>query len=198
MPSMIKLADPGIFHTIQGEGHLTGQPMTFVRTATCSVSCPGCDTNYRLATKKSVEDIVSEVISVTPPEIRDRWVWLTGGEPTDQNINPLIRGLKKAGFAVAMATAGINRITAPVDWLSVSPHGELVQRYGNEIKIVPKLNGFNAEEWIRENDDTIDFWLRFLQPLDGDEDSQAECLRIQSLFPHWGLTLQTHKIWGFA
>lgn len=195
MPS-VAIANEGVFHTVQGEGHLSGQPMTFIRLAGCSVKCPGCDTDYKFAGRMSESDIANWVANETPSSIRDKWAWITGGEPADQDIAPLIRALRSKGFAVAVATSGTKRITAPVDWLSVSPHGRLVQRYGNEIKIVPFLNGLDAEKWIRENDDTIDFWLRFLQPLDGDDDSRAECLRLQSLFPHWGLTLQTHKIWG--
>ena len=195
--SSISLAENGVFHTIQGEGHLLGQPMTFIRLAGCSVGCAGCDTNYRKVRRASVADIVDEVCNSMPFEIRDPWVWITGGEPADQDITQLVRELKKQRYSVAVATSGIKRIAIPVDWLSVSPHStELRMRWGNEIKIVPGLNGLDAEDWIATNDSSIDFWLRFLQPFDEDPDSLALCLKIQDRFPHWGLTLQAHKIWG--
>lgn len=36
-----------IFWTIQGEAHLRGFQMCFVRLAGCSVGCEHCDTDYR-------------------------------------------------------------------------------------------------------------------------------------------------------
>jgi organic radical activating enzyme len=38
------------------------------------------------------------------------WVWLTGGEPTDHDIEPLCRALKTEGYKVALATAGMKLI----------------------------------------------------------------------------------------
>ncbi len=198
LPPVI-LAAQGVFHTIQGEGHLAGQPMTFVRLAGCSVACRECDTDYTFDRRESVEQIVDEVDLATPSEVRDRWCWVTGGEPADQavELSALVRGLRRRGFSVAVATSGVRRIAVPVDWLSVSPHAfELTVRSGNEIKLIPGLNGLDAEQWIEENDATIDFWLRFLQPLEGDESSLSRCLAIRERFPHWGITLQTHKYMG--
>lgn len=195
--STLSLAADGVFHTLQGEGHLLGQPMTFVRLAGCSVGCAGCDTDYRKVRRASVDEIMEEIRQSMPiARVREPWVWITGGEPADQDIAPLVRALKRDRFSVAVATSGIKRISVPVDWLSVSPHGALSMRWGNEIKIVPGLNGLDAERWIAENDATIDFWLRFLQPLEGDDDSIEKCLWLQSCYPHWGVTLQAHKIWN--
>lgn len=196
--STVKIARQGVFFTIQGEGHLLGQPMVFVRMAGCTVGCPGCDTDYSFFERVAEIELADRVMDAFPPSVRDRWVWITGGEPSDQpGLNDVVREIKDKGVAVAVATSGIRRVVAPVDWLSVSPHSDrLVQRYGNEIKLVPGLNGLDAERWIEENDDSIDFWLRFLQPLDGEPDSVKECLRIHERFPHWGLTMQTHKMWG--
>jgi len=194
-----RLSDPGIFWTIQGEGHLTGQGMVFVRFAGCSVGCPGCDTDYASKKRMGSEEILKSVTDAFPPEVngRNRWVWLTGGEPTDRNLDPLLMLLSDAGLSVALATSGVRPVRYPVDWLSVSPHSlEIAQTFGNEIKLVPGLNGFNAEEFIERSDGEINFWLRFFQPLDGDPDSLAECIRLWKKFPRWGISLQTHKIMG--
>ena len=43
------LASNPIFWTIQGEAHLRGFQMCFVRLAGCSVGCEHCDTDYQRA-----------------------------------------------------------------------------------------------------------------------------------------------------
>ena len=124
-------------------------------------------------------------------------VWITGGEPSDRNLTPLLQEFADEGLSVAIATSGVAPIRNPIDWLSVSPHSQdLQQMFGNEIKVVPNLNGLDAEEFIQRNDKKLDFWLRFLQPLDGDADSLEECIRLWKQFPRWGISIQTHKIMG--
>ncbi len=175
--------------------------MTFVRLAGCSVGCPQCDTDYRVDSRANVDDIVARALSVTPPNSRDRWVWITGGEPTDHDLTPLLRGLKDAGFSTALATSGARRFIQPVDWLSVSPHGNpLLQRYGSEIKIVDGLGGMEFERWITDNpDDSNDFMYRYVQPLsvDGIENaaSLSRCLEFLHRHPNWSLSRQDHRHW---
>jgi len=198
MVAKMKLAWPP-FWTIQGEGHLTGQGMVFLRFAGCSVGCPGCDTNYSAKTRMSPEEITESVLAEFPREIhgRNRWVWLTGGEPTDRNLDPLLKLFSEAGLSVALATSGVRPVRNPVDWLSVSPHTtELAQTWGNEIKLVPGLNGLDPWSWLEEWDSKLNFWLRFFQPLDGDPDSLEVCKEIFKAYPHWGISLQTHKLMG--
>ena len=145
------LAPNGIFWTLQGEGHLRGFQMAFVRLAGCSVNCPGCDTNYTVDRKATVDDILRELVEVMPEGDRDQWVWITGGEPADRDMRPLLSALKAAGDSTALATSGVKRMIPPVDWLSVSPHSAdpalFQQRYGNEIKLADGLNGLNLDAW---------------------------------------------------
>jgi organic radical activating enzyme len=152
----------------------------------------------------SVEDITETIREqFTRTENRlDPWVWITGGEPTDRNLDPLIDALHAASWNVAVATSGVRSVTKPVEWLSVSPHSldGLKQTFGNEIKLVPGLNGLDAREFIRRWDRTgrTRFWFKFLQPLDGNEDSMRECVDIWHEFPDWGISVQQHKIMGLA
>jgi organic radical activating enzyme len=126
-----------IFWTLQGEGHLRGFQMAFVRLAGCSVGCAQCDTDYRVDSRATAEEIVDRVTEVQPKGDRDGWVWITGGEPTDHNLRPLLSALKARGFSTAVVTSGVRRLIEPVDWLSVSPHSsdpaKFQQRYGNEM-----------------------------------------------------------------
>lgn len=189
-----------IFWTIQGEGHLRGFQMAFVRLAGCSVGCPQCDTDYRVDSRADESKIVERVVAVTPTS-RDRWAWITGGEPTDHDLVPLLRALRTAGFSTAVATSGLNRLIHPVDWLSVSPHGNpMLQRYGQEIKLVDGLGGLDLEQWHAENsDDTTDFMYRYVQPLSiGGVESKSSlerCIAFLSTRPNWSLSRQDHIHW---
>jgi organic radical activating enzyme len=112
------LAPRGVFWSLQGEGHLRGQQMAFVRLAGCSVGCAACDTDYSVAERVDLAELVQRVRDVIPDGARDRWIWITGGEPTDHNLRPLIAALRRgvAGCAIAVATSGRRRVVPPVDW----------------------------------------------------------------------------------
>jgi 7-carboxy-7-deazaguanine synthase len=119
MPTEYPLARNPIFWTLQGEGHLRGFQMAFIRLAGCSVGCAECDTDYAVAERVELSEIVRRVLAVTPSETRDRWVWITGGEPTDHDLKPLLKALRGAQYSTALATSGSRRFIPPVDWLSV-------------------------------------------------------------------------------
>lgn len=199
------LASNGVFWTINGEAHLRGFQMVFVRLAGCSVGCPECDTDYSVAERDTAEQIASRCDEVTPKNCRDRWVWITGGEPTDHDLRPLLGALKDKRFSTAVASSGHRRIIPPVDWLSISPHDPVkwIQTYGNEVKICPGLHGLDIDHWRAAfPDDTTDFMYRYVQPLwkDGaeDETSLARCLQFLRGEPNWSLSRQDHKHWGVA
>jgi 7-carboxy-7-deazaguanine synthase len=195
------IAPDGIFWSLQGEAHLRGFQMAFVRLAGCSVGCPQCDTDYSLHERLTVDAIVARVREVTPAS-RDQWVWITGGEPADRNLLPLLTGLKRAGFSTAIATSGKHRVIPPCDWLSVSYHGgyPLLQKYGNEIKLVDGLNGMDFDDFLSQYpDEHTDFLYRYVQPLwrDGAEDASSlrRCLEWLRSHPNWSLSRQDHKHW---
>ena len=216
------IAKNGIFWSVQGEGHLRGFQMAFVRLAGCSVGCPECDTDYSVARGQHPEDVrgsmtaeeVAEAAWKVTPEgatssdryrSRDRWVWITGGEPLDHDLGPLYKALRARGFSLALATSGKFRAIQPLDWLSVSYHGHhpFAQRYGNELKLVVGLNGLDPFDFIRKNpDQDTDFFYRYVQPLtvDGVEDPKSLeiCKEFLRAHPDWGLSRQDHVAWGVA
>lgn len=198
------LAPSPVFWSLQGEGHLRGFQMAFLRLGGCSVGCAGCDTDYRVTSHATADRLVEMVQAVTPPGDRDWWVWITGGEPTDHDLRPLLRALKRAGFSTALATSGTRRAVLPVDWLSVSPHaidaGGFQQRYGNEIKLADGLAGMSLDDWYAAwPDERTDFLYRYVQPLwlndREDPASLARCMGFLKQHPRWALSRQDHKHW---
>jgi len=196
------IAPHGVFWSIQGEGHLRGQQMAFLRLAGCSVNCIGCDTDYTVADRVDLDTLVQRVAHIIPANARDKWVWITGGEPTDHDLGPLIRELRRGipGVSIAVATSGKRRVIPPVDWLSVTYHGgyELAQRFGHELKLVDGLNDYG----LSKPPGQLDFMQYYCQPLSvcGTENAQSleRCLEWLKDKPNWGLSRQDHHVWNVS
>src|SRR5205807_1063603 len=107
-----------IFDSIHGEGMFAGCRMLFVRMAGCSVGRPidgqpvyeqcetwdgrkfTCDTDFKLKKKMSAEQILS---------LKDSHVThvcITGGEPMNQPLFPLINLARDCGAMVHIETSG--------------------------------------------------------------------------------------------
>lgn len=201
--SRYAISPNGVFFSVQGEGHLRGFQMAFCRLSGCSVGCPMCDTDYSVSERLEAHELGARVEEAMPPGFRDRWVWITGGEPYDRDIDPLIAEFRSRGMSVAVATSGKHRAIRDVDWLSVSYHGgyPLLQRYGHEMKFVDGLNGLDLEEALAAYpDDETDFFYRYVQPLSvgGAEDPESlkRCLRFVEAHPNWSLSRQDHIYWS--
>lgn len=94
-----------IFHSLQGEGELTGVPSVFVRTSGCNLRCNWCDTPYASwnpeGTQMGVAEIVAEVTKHPA-----KHVVLTGGEPmVAKEIRELAAALKQSGYHITIETA---------------------------------------------------------------------------------------------
>lgn len=197
------IAPNGIFTTIQGEGLLLGTPMTFVRLAGCSIGCPQCDTDYTVAERLTAVEIRERVRRVPT-----QWVYVTGGEPADHDLWPLLEEMRLCG-KIALATSGKKPLGAGarlVDFLSVSPHGkpgDLVITGVAQLNLVPGLNGLNLEDWHAFTDYSR-FGERWVTPLHsklGNAKYMADCFQFISrrLFESpltWRLGVQAHKAWG--
>lgn len=93
-----------VFHSVQGEGPLSGLRTTFVRTARCNLRCRWCDTAYSFGPgrARSIRSIVAEV-----RRHRTRFVCLTGGEPLLQAESlGLVRELARRGITTVIETGG--------------------------------------------------------------------------------------------
>jgi len=103
-----------IFHSVQGEGPLTGFRTSFVRTARCNLRCAWCDTPYSFGPGKerSLTSIVREVA-----RHKTHYACLTGGEPLIQRESvELLRKFGERGLTTVVETGGS---------LDVSPYLDL-------------------------------------------------------------------------
>jgi 7-carboxy-7-deazaguanine synthase len=129
-----------IYPCIQGEGCQTGVAMVLLRLHGCAVGCPWCDTKETWIVEESqrVESINEALgtnarwISMSAGEIASyipehhpgpRWVLVTGGEPAEQDLKPLVNALHSAGYKVALETSGtaLGHVNVRFDWICVSP-----------------------------------------------------------------------------
>lgn len=111
-----------LFHSIQGEGMLTGVPSVFVRLAGCNLRCVWCDTAYardpHAGESVQLSDLIRRICAFPT-----RFVVLTGGEPmTAPGVFALATALRGRGKHLTIETNG----TLPPDGIacdlaSVSP-----------------------------------------------------------------------------
>jgi 7-carboxy-7-deazaguanine synthase len=202
-----------IFYSLQGEGAQVGRPALFCRFAGCNLwtgreedrataTCTFCDTDFRgvdgvnggrYESAATLADAISALWPSNGRQARAGWVICTGGEPVLQLDNSLIDELHLRGFAVALETNGTLPAPKGVDWICVSPKAgaRLVQRFGNELKVVFPQPALALDEL-----ENLAFEHFFLQPMDGPDllANTREAVRYCMAHPPWRLSLQTHKI----
>jgi 7-carboxy-7-deazaguanine synthase len=159
-----------IFHSIQGESTLAGEPCIFVRFVGCDLRCHYCDTTYAFHGGERLEQaqILAEVARHPA-----RLVCLTGGEPVLQKELPqLAQALLDRGYTVTLEThgqlpldhlpAGVRRIADLKTPGSAEPHRDLSVlaklRAPDELKVVVCSAADFA--WAVAAIDSIDLWGR--------------------------------------
>lgn len=132
------------FHSLQGEGRLTGTPMYFIRAQGCAVKCAireVCDQPESLTFKGGTliepEQLARQALAAVG---RGGWVCLTGGEPAEQeDFVAVIEACRARGLQVNLQTSGTRAVRTPVDWCTVSPKvsaDALMMRAADELKVV--------------------------------------------------------------
>lgn len=172
-----------IFYSLQGEGFHTGTPAVFVRLAGCNLRCPFCDTDHTGGRSMTIDEIIGK-ISQYPATT----VILTGGEPSLQDIAPLIDALHDEGRRVHIETNGTRKLPATIDWVTCSPKegAPVVLDRCDELKVV--YTGQDVEALVA----TVPASYYFLQPCSGLNTCEVVDYILEH--PQWRLSLQTHKL----
>ena len=110
-----------IFHSIQGEGLLTGVPSVFIRTSGCNLRCRWCDTPYTSWSPEGEERSIDEIMTGIGG-FPSRHAVITGGEPMlMKDLPELTEKLGAAGYHVTIETAGTVYADLRCDLASISP-----------------------------------------------------------------------------
>ena len=209
---------------VQGEGVQTGLAMVLLRLHGCEVGCPWCDTKetWDFDEANQVETLTEALGAnaryafMTPDAIATtirtryagpKWVLVTGGEPAQYDLKPLVAALHLAGYQVALETSGteIGHIEAGFDWVCVSPKidmpggkpirwealavaDEIKQVVGKQADI-DRLDSLLAEVTLKENVQLC------LQPVSLSPKATQLCIDIVQQ-RGWRLSVQLHKLIG--
>lgn len=110
-----------IYHSIQGEGLLTGTPSVFVRASGCNLRCWYCDTPFASWNPEGEDCSVDEIVAQTLAADCEHVV-ITGGEPMlFAELIPLTQALKNRGKHLTIETAGTLYLPVECDLMSISP-----------------------------------------------------------------------------
>lgn len=203
-----------IFLTLQGEGVHAGRRAVFLRFTGCNLwtgreedrataICQFCDTDFvgmdgENGGRYEAEALAANVAGLWGEGSAHRYVVMTGGEPMLQVDDALIEALHAQGFTIAIESNGTIATHPGIDWVCISPKAgsEVVQRQGNELKLVWPQAGSDSEvmeSWA------FDHFL--IQPMDGgnaeaNQANHAAAIAFVDSHPKWRLSLQNHKLLG--
>lgn len=194
--SLIKYHIHEIFASIQGEGIWAGTPAIFIRLADCNLACKGCDTSFEVQSTQTAEEILQKLLRYKPLNT----VIITGGEPTIQNLVPLLEKLNLFGYIVHLETNGILAIPEGFSWICISPKlkyklplkENLLKAHEIKMPIAQIEDIQKAENFRKEtNDEAIIWWLH---PWDGINTGTTKiCIDYVIKTGNWYLSIQLHK-----
>lgn len=184
-----------IFYSLQGEGGRTGEASVFVRLSKCNLACSFCDTDFKSGKSMALDEIYAEISSYPC-----RWIIWTGGEPTLQLNEEIVAFFKDKGYRQAIETNGTRRVPSGIDYITCSPK----QQFGKIRILIPEVDELRFP--MAKGDPLPDVSVLpktkryLLSPIfDGMNVIQENvdyCVELIKQNPHWGLSLQVHKLIG--
>ena len=137
---MIRISE--IFHSVQGEGKLTGTPSVFIRTSGCNLRCWFCDTRYASWEPEGDSWNVDAIVNAATKWTSSHVV-ITGGEPMIfEELHELCEKLRCKKRHITIETAGTIQRDIPCDLWSISP------KLSNSTPI-----GYATDEWVKQHDE---------------------------------------------
>jgi len=214
------------FHEVQGEGAFVGTRMAFVRMVGCSVGqkvCTACDTDFDRQRPElgGGTYTVDELMAYAKPVGR---MCITGGEPLDRDIRPLLHMATDRNITCHVETSGtkaphwlgwqwddgrrqhlVNGTPVRM-WLCVSPKPgyleDMVQMHADEVKVI--IGGLgDGPGWPTVEDAAR--WadagqLVYIQPRNYtktvDEANLEAVLKLTEKYPQLRVSCQLHKFLG--
>jgi 7-carboxy-7-deazaguanine synthase len=193
-----------VFYSIQGEGYWTGTPAVFIRLAGCDLRCSWCDTDHTLVMEADENNLLQVALKMwckatgLDPMIAraNGHLVLTGGEPTIQNIGPLIKLLCEHWNTVQVETNGCRLHAIPPEdnvWVTVSPKLYRPGLRGHELKVV--LDGQLNPQWFLQTANDCAFRHHYIQPCSLNNGPAVQYVKEN---PSWRLSPQVHKLLGIT
>tara|TARA_R110002096_G_scaffold178845_4_gene355821 strand:- start:581 stop:1186 length:606 start_codon:yes stop_codon:yes gene_type:complete len=193
-----------IFYTIQGEGSHVGTPAIFIRLSDCNLACSFCDTEFLSGDLMDEQEILEEIFNYDC-----KFIVLTGGEPSMQDISTLCELLKKEDYYITMETNGMFELTTDkIDWICLSPKSsfkhiklkechdlKFVIKKGDNLPRIP--TGFIVRQvFISPENETSGEAIGLKACNELNAENLNYCIDLIKENPIWRLNLQTHKIIG--
>lgn len=160
-----------LFHSIQGEGKLTGVPSVFVRACGCNLRCTWCDTPYASWNPEGDDWPISRIVDEVA-RFNCRHVVLTGGEPVIMpDIAELCDALRARQHHLTIETAATVFKPLPIDLASLSPklsNSTPHERDGGKFAVVHERQRLNVEVIRQFIETSPDYQLKFVVAQPGD------------------------------
>ncbi|MGD9127128.1 MAG: 7-carboxy-7-deazaguanine synthase QueE [Planctomycetia bacterium] len=172
-----------IFHSLQGEGRLTGTPSIFIRLGGCNLACAFCDTPFASRDPEgelmSVSEVLEQVKAIKAGNPDTTHVVLTGGEPMlDKDFEILAGSLARLKYHITVETNGTVYRRVKCDLMSISP------KLASSTPPVGEVGALAAEhestrfqpKVIERLIDKYDYQLKFVVDSDADCDEVKQFL----------------------
>lgn len=194
---MIKLKIDEIFKSIQGEGFNFGKEFLFVRFTGCNYDCSWCDQPTKTNYEMTEEELITEIRKYDVNS-----VLFTGGEPTLQLTESLVKKLKDQGYYIAIETNGSNKLPNGIDYITVSPKigfgKDVVIDRASEVRF--PADSLEVERYL-EMKKKIKAQRYFLSPVyiekEGRFDFEKLAIVYDKLREHdFRISIQLHKLMG--
>ena len=180
-----------IFESLQGEGGRAGELSIFIRLAGCNRKCDFCDTEHENSIEMSLPEIYDYI---QRKEFTATWIVWTGGEPTLQLTDEIVRYFRDWGYMQAIETNGSNPLPQGLDYIAISPKGEI----NPAITRVDEVRCVYPDHKLHINNISQLSAKLYLSPrFDGSEpnyDVINDCINYIRENPRWKLSIQIHKL----